>query len=624
MLTSRAALLALSVAVVLGDLPASARADVARSDVVIIDSTKFLAAMPTADTVGASRGGGGGGARGGRRGGGGGRGAAPGAAGAPAAGGATPAPAPAPVAPAPAPDPDAWTFENYPLNLRDPAPAKATVDIPDAGTYTLFVRSRGTADSSFKVAVNDQLSTETFGNAPASFKSGGTFTLQPGKTTITLTDIHPGASTDVLVLSKKPDLQENDLKPLQYRDDIVLLKDYKTVRSDGVKFGDLNGDGKMDLVVLTPNYSSYAYDNDGHELWHYDAPEEGTVQRSEFEAPGVVWDFEHRGKADVASYRIVDGKELLVIADGTTGEIRHQVAWPTQPMPHVYNNFRLAVAKLHPGYADDLLVYTDSGGTVSLNAYGPDLTLLWSYAHPRLKDYHGHYIYPVDLNHDGVDEVYIAHVMLDAHGKEIWNNYDLFGDNHDHIDSARFVDLNGDGKLELVTGQSDVGTVLYEADTGKLLWQRFSNHTQKIEAGNYLGSGPQPQIVANSRYYADPSGARTLGAQVRYFDTAGNRLAVWPSQPIAGNPNFVKGDWKGDGKIELFWLRFHLEPDGTGSMYFPDQVFHMFDFMGTGNDQVVTQSATDIRIYGFKNAQQHPAKRDPDLMYKTVANHTHY
>ncbi|HVX85029.1 MAG TPA: hypothetical protein VH253_09455 [Phycisphaerae bacterium] len=586
--------------------PRGTRADISRKDVVVIDATHFLAHLPDGDSAGINNRGGRGGGAGGRRGGRGARGTS--------LMESTTAPGPQNVPPA-----NAWSFENYAINLRTADPVSATVNVPDAGAYTLFVRSRGAADSSFKVSINGQVSPETFGNAPESFKSGGTFTLQPGPATITLDDIHPGASTDVILLSRNPAITEDDLKSLEYPDDVVLLKDYHTVRADGVKFGDLNGDGKMDLVVLTPNYSTYAYDNDGHELWHFDNPEEGAVQRSGFEAPGVVWDFDHRGKADVASYRLVDGKELLVIADGMTGEIRRQVPWPTQPLPHVYNNFRLAIARLHPGYPDDLICYSDSGGLVYINAYRPDLTPLWSYSRERLKDYYGHYIYPVDLHHTGVDDVYLSHVLLGPDGKEIWNNYNLFPDNHDHIDSARFVDLQGAGHLTLVTGQSDVGTVLYDAETGKFLWQRFSNHTQKIEAGNYLASGPQPQIVANSRYYVGG-----LGAQVRYFDTAGNRLAVWPSVPVPGNPNFVKGDWKGDGHIELFWLRFHLDPDGQGTLCFPDEVFHMFDFMGSGNDQVVTLGGTEVRIYGYKNAQTHPAKRDPDYLYKSVANHTHY
>ena len=45
------------------------------------------------------------------------------------------------------------------------------------------------------------------------------------------------------------------------------------------------------------------------------------------------------------------------------------------------------------------------------------------------------------------------------------------------------------------------------------------------------------------------------------------------------NPNFAKGDFKGDGKPQLFWYRFRIDPDGTGTMAFPDEVFHMFDLV---------------------------------------------
>jgi hypothetical protein len=477
---------------------------------------------------------------------------------------------------------------------------------------------------SFKVSVGSAASPEIFSGGKVGaniLKPGGSFNLPAGPLKVTLTDIHPGISFDVLLLSQRSDLTESDLPPLQYPEDIVLLKDYHfPVQIDGVKFGDLNGDGKTDLVVLTPNYSTYAYDNSGKELWHYEAPQNGTVQRSQFEAPGSVWDFDQDGKAEVVAWRTIDNKEWITMADGATGAIKYKAPWPTQPMPHVYNNFRTAIAHTHPGYPDTLIVYSDPGGVVSVNAYGPKLNQLWSYSHEELKDYHGHYIYPVDLYGNGIDAVYVAHVMLDANGKEIWNNYREFPDNHDHIDSARFIDLYGDGNLEMVTGQSDVGTVVYDARTGKLLWQRFANHNQKIEAGNYRTDVPGPQVVASSRFYTNG-----LGALLRWYDVKGNRIDFWPFNPIPGNPNFVKGNFKGDGHNMLFWQRFRIEPDGTGTIAFPDEAFHMFDFMQTGNDQVITVGRNgNVRVYGFKGAKTNPPNRDPVYLAHFVSNHTHY
>ena len=579
-------------------LPVARAVAPVRAGVVVLDATQFLGELPDGDVAlnGPPRNGGGG-----RR-------------------GAAPSPAPAVARPVPA-----FTFENFSITLNAPTSFGARADIPKAGKWYLYVRSRRVADgSSFKVAVGGQPSAGVFGEAPGgAFQAGGSFDLPAGSLRVTLTDIHPGSAFDVVLLSPKPDLAESDLAPLQYPEDLVLLKEYPLpVVIDGVKFGDLNGDGQTDLVVLTPNYSTYAFDHSGKELWHYDAPSGGSELRSQFEAPGSVWDFDQDGKAEVVAWRMIDGKEFLVMCDGATGEIKHQIPWPTQPLPHVYNNFRTAVAKLHPGYPDSLIVYTDSGGTVSVNAYDPTLKQLWSYSHARLKDYHGHYIYPVDIDGDGIDEVYVSHVMLDASGHERWNNYALFPDNHDHVDSARFTDLNGDGKLELVAGQSDVGTVIYDAATGKLLWQRFANHNQKIEAGPYRADIAGPVVVASSRFYTGG-----LGALLRWYDPKGNRIDTWPHNPVPGNPNFVKGDLRGDGKNVLFWQRFRIEPDGTGTLAFPDEVFHMFDFMGTGSDQVVTVGRNGmVRIYGARDAKPNPTaeKRDPVYRAHAISNHTHY
>ena len=515
----------------------------------------------------------------------------------------------------------AWLFNNAVIDLVSKEDAVAKTTIPEAGAYRLFVRSQGTAASGFKVSVDGQLGADVFGNGPLAWKGSGTFQLKKGTAEIRLTAISPRPTLDVLVLSKNPNFEEQDLKPLELPEEVELLKDYTIPAANIVKFGDVDGDGKPDFLVITSNYSAYMYNNDGNELWHWDAPAEGARQRGEFEAPGSIWDFDQDGYAEVVHWRMIDGKEWLVMADGRTGAIKHKVEWPTPPLPHVYNNFRTAIAKFHPGYADNLLVFTDSGGTISLTAYDRELKQIWQHSEQRKKDFFGHYIYPIDLNGDGIDEVLLSGLCLDSKGNTIWNNYAMFDDNHDHMDAMEFFDINGDGKLELITGQSDVGALAYRGMTGEMLWQNQADHTQQITAGYILKGSKTPQIVANGRTYGGRGG---LGAQLYWFDNLGNLLSKWPRNPLNGNPNFVRGDWYGDGKKEFFWFKFKLEDDGKGTLYFKEPVYHMFDFLGNGAEQVITEDRTVLRVYGYRHVKAKAVKRDSEYRRNSIANHTHY
>jgi len=304
----------------------------------------------------------------------------------------------------------------------------------------------------------------------------------------------------------------------------------------------------------------------------------------------------------------------------------------------------------------------------------------------RLKDYFGHYIYPWDVNGDGIDEVVISHLCLDARGHEVWNNAKYFEDNHDHMDAMEFFDMNGDGMPELVVGQSDAGTLMYNAQNGDILWQNISDHTQQITAGYILADSKTPQAVANGRTYGSPTpraagvpapGLQPLGAaaaggaaaggagavpqgsggggggfgrqqgppdqvsvggglaaQLYWFDNKGNLLEKWPAQPLNGNPNFVRGDWYGTGKRTYFWYRFKLEPDGNATLFFKGEAYHMFDFDHTGADQVITLEGGGggggnggggqiLRVYGNANVVPHPKPCDAECR-KLIANHTHY
>lgn len=540
-----------------------------------------------------------------------------------------------------------WFFNNDTLNMSVPEDVTAKLSVKEPGTYHLFVRSIGTPQSSFKVVVNGKEDSSTFGQGSLKWQRGGDFLLKPGTIEIRLTSIQPQPSLNVLVLTKNAAFREDDLKTMELPPEVKLLHEYKIEPSNIVKFGDVDGSGKYAILDITSDYSAIMYANDGHELWRWKAPEQDARLRGEFEAPGILWDFHHTGRDEVAHWRFFDGKEWLVLADGRDGSIIKKVPWPAPQLPHVYNNYRMAVAKFHPGDGPDtLLVLSDTGGLISLTAYDKDLNMLWQHAEHRQKDYFGHYIYPYDVNGDGIDEVVISHLCLDANGHEVWNNARYFQDNHDHMDAMEFLDINGDGKPELMVGQSDVGTVAYNAQNGDMLWQNLSDHSQQVTAGWILNGSKTPQVVTNGRTYtprpARPAGASQvqrressgsqssqivagggLGAQLYWFDNLGREIETWPAHPLSGNPNFVRGDWYGTGKRTFFWFRFKLEPDGAATLFFKGEVYHMFDFDHTGAEQVITLDGGIMRVYGNANVVSHPILRNAEYR-RLIANHTHY
>jgi hypothetical protein len=117
------------------------------------------------------------------------------------------------------------------------------------------------------------------------------------------------------------------------------------------------------------------------------------------------------------------------------------------------------VAKLSGDYPNHPVVFTDSGGEISITAYTHDLKQLWQHG-AKKKDHLGHYVYPADLNSDGIDKVSVSGLELDAAGKVLWNRYDLLDDNHDHCDSLRFRDLDGDGQQRTLSAGWVPGNVV--------------------------------------------------------------------------------------------------------------------------------------------------------------------
>lgn len=524
---------------------------------------------------------------------------------------------------------DSWYFNNTALVLNSIVNMITWVDIREAGKYYLYVRSSGTKGKGFKVILDSLVTDQSFGDTTLCWRQGGSFNLKPGRLAVRLTRITPPSVVDVLVLSKNPNLKENDIIPYQLNPDVQLIKEYKLPVSGIAKFGDVDGDKKTDFMILSSDFSATVFNNAGKELWSWKAPTENARLRTEFEAPGILWDFNHDGKAEVAHWRLIDGIEYLVIANGQTGEILRKAEWPTQPLPHVYNNFRLAIAKLTKGAPNELIVFTDMGGKINTDAYDADLKHLWQHSEIRKKDNMGHYIYPVDLDNDGIDEILVGSLLLDSKGKEIWNRFDPFNDNHDHADSYEVADINNDGKLEIIISNSDVGVYAIKGMTKEIIWQNVAEHSQQLQVGNFLKDIPGPQTVVGGRTYGVKGTAEPgLSSQLFWFDNKGTLVSMWPKgYPLNGNPDFVSGDWSGKGKKEVFWYKFRLNDKGAGELYFPDMVFHMFDFTGRGAEEVITITRGGVlRVYGSKSAVYTNKDLKDNLNYLKdyVVNHTHY
>ncbi len=523
---------------------------------------------------------------------------------------------------------DSWYFNNTALVMNSIVNLITWVDVPEKGKYYLFVRSNGTKGKGFKVIVDDWMSETTFGDSTLCWKQGGPFNLDAGKTAVRLTRITPPSTVDVLVLSKNPDLTEKDIIPFQLNPDVRLIREYKLPVSGIAKFGDVDGDRKTDFMILSRDYSATIFNNAGEQLWSWKAPPENERLRASFEAPGVLWDFNHDGKAEVAHWRLFDDKEWLVIANGQTGEIIRKTEWPTQPLPHEYNNFRLAIAKLTKGTPDELAVFTDMGGTINTDLYDSQLNHLWQHQEKRKKDNMGHYVYPVDFNNDGIDEILVGSLLLDSKGKEIWNRFDLTYDNHDHADSYKFSDIDGDGKLDIIMVHSDVGVYAIKAMTKEIIWQNVAEHSQQHQVGFFLKDVPGPQTVVGGRTYGLRGTSEPyLSSQLYWFDNKGRLVSMWPKgYPLNGNPDFVSGDWSGKGKREVFWYKFRLNEKGEGELYFPDGVFHMFDFSGRGAEEVITLGQGTLRVFGSKNAtySNKDLKENLNYLKNSVVNHTHY
>ncbi len=367
-----------------------------------------------------------------------------------------------------------------------------------------------------------------------------------------------------------------------------------------VRFGDLDGDGKTDMLIAqnVPRVMGDAFDHisaltavslDGRVLWQSGRPDPRNGLLTN-DTPFQIHDVDADGKTDVLLIR--DFK--LQLLDGKTGKVKRWVWMPAIPANATRRPYEL--------YSGDSIVFANLTGKPGRRdfllkdryrhfwAFSRDLKPLW-----EADDDTGHFPYPFDVDNDGRDEVFVGHAMYDHQGRKKWSHG---GSLKDHVDAVAVGNFTGDPKAEprVYWSTSDEGFIMLDL-RGNILKHTIVGHTQTAAVGKFRPDLPGLQY-ATTNFWRNPG-------IVSVFDADGNLLTQ--GEPIHTGSVTLPVNWRGDGQ-EFVLLSGNVHEGGMIDGHLrrvvmfpddghPDLTSQVLDVTGDARDEVVLWDESAVWVY---------------------------
>jgi len=367
-----------------------------------------------------------------------------------------------------------------------------------------------------------------------------------------------------------------------------------------VRFGDLDGDGRLDMLIAQniPKVRGDAFDHiscltavnlDGKMLWQIGRPDPRNTLLTN-DTPFQIHDFDGDGKNEVV---MVKDFQIQVL-EGATGKALKRAWMPPAPAENRERPYELN--------SGDSMVFLNLSGKKSRQelllkdryntfwVFDNDLKPLWSGAGQT-----GHYPYPYDFDGDGKDEFVIGFALWNATGKPIWSHDAAMKDHSDAISVGSYT-ADPRARPRIYSCGSDEGLVMISAD-GKIMKQARIGHTQTQSVAKYRPEAPGLQVLTANFW-------RNTGI-VTLFDADANILAQ--EELIPGSSHLQPVNWRGDGQ-EFAMLSANVREGGMidGQLRrvvmlpddgHPDLAYQVLDVTGDERDEIIVWDADSVWVY---------------------------